>query len=324
MSDADNVNDINEAIKQLKAERDELMIKVNQRGTSGKHNEISNRIDKLNERINELIRKRTQKLRKAYTRPVIQAPPDRPAVPRSKIDTGLRSKVTKMNIKPDKTTLKMTPSWFEPDDHQEALKGIVYPPNTVERRPFDTIARYRIATDQSNNFCQQPLKFGEDSTEMLIIMLDAFAQQFGADLSFTNHDLPFDESAHRTACGVANLGSAHLLATNYVPTARFSINVNIDYDKNLACSEDAMTSFILNFSQTIARKLNIPEDYVRVFSVEKSTKTPNTTIVHFGLTGPNRKQTEQMAQDFQVKYSYCSIIVYFSVIVNFEVYSLKK
>ncbi|CAF3454304.1 unnamed protein product [Rotaria socialis] len=298
MDNLNNVNDFNKVIKQLTEERDALVIKSNNRGT-GNSNTISKRIEELNERINELIRKRNQKLRKAYTRPVIEPPTSATVVPCVKLGTELRPNITKMNIGHDKTKLKMAPSWFDADDEQEALKGIVYPSDTVDQRSFNTVARYRMATGQSNNFRQQPINVDENSTETLILMLDAFAQQFGADLSFTNGELPFDESAYRTACGVANLGSAHLLPTNNIPTAGFSVLVHLDYDKNLAKSNDTMKDFLLNFTQAIARKLNIPEDYVRVFSVEKSVETPNTTIVHFGLTSPNQKETKQMADDFQ-------------------------
>ncbi|CAF2925553.1 unnamed protein product [Rotaria sp. Silwood2] len=170
----------------MKAERDDLMFNSNQRGaTSSKAHR-----QRIDERINELIRQRNQKLQKAYTRPIIQPPTNTATVPRPKLNTQLRPDITKKNAERDKIALKMTPVWFQVDDSQAALKGIVYPPNTVEHRPFNTVARYRMITGQSNNFRQQALGVGENFTETLILMLDAFAQQFGADLSFTNDDLP--------------------------------------------------------------------------------------------------------------------------------------
>ncbi|CAF2823182.1 unnamed protein product [Rotaria sp. Silwood2] len=283
----------------MKAERDDLMFNSNQRGaTSSKAHR-----QRIDERINELIRQRNQKLQKAYTRPIIQPPTNTATVPRPKLNTQLRPDITKKNAERDKIALKMTPVWFQVDDSQAALKGIVYPPNTVEHRPFNTVARYRMITGQSNNFRQQALGVGENFTETLILMLDAFAQQFGADLSFTNDDLPFDKSAYRTICGVADLGSAHLLAANCILTARFAVIVHLDYDKNLSASDDALKDFLLNFSHETVVTLNCLEDYLRVFSIEKSKETPNSTIINFGFTSPNKNETEQIAHNFQVSYS---------------------
>ncbi|CAF1364440.1 unnamed protein product [Rotaria sp. Silwood1] len=195
----------------------------------------------------------------------------------------------------------MAPLWYEYNDPQQALKGIVYPPNAVELRPFNTIACYRMTIGQSNNFRQHPISVSENSTETLILMLDTFAQQFGADLSFTKNDVLFDRSAYRIACGVANLGNVHLLVTNYIATAKFSVMINIDYDKSLAGLDDTIKDFLLNFSERIARKLNFSEEYLRICSVEKLPETPNMMIVHFGFTTPNRKDTEQIARDFQAR-----------------------
>ncbi|CAF4230445.1 unnamed protein product [Rotaria sp. Silwood2] len=203
----------------MKAERDDLMFNSNQRGaTSSKAHR-----QRIDERINELIRQRNQKLQKAYTRPIIQPPTNTATVPRPKLNTQLRPDITKKNAERDKIALKMTPVWFQVDDSQAALKGIVYPPNTVEHRPFNTVARYRMITGQSNNFRQQALGVGENFTETLILMLDAFAQQFGADLSFTNDDLPFDKSAYRTICGTqARSGFKENAVLQYIKPAEYS------------------------------------------------------------------------------------------------------
>ncbi|CAF4808737.1 unnamed protein product [Rotaria sp. Silwood1] len=135
----------------MKAERDAMMF--SQRGTSSSK---ANR-QRIDERINELIRMRKQKLQKTYTRPVIQPPTISVAVPRPKLDTQPRSDVAQMNTERNKITLKMTPVWFETDNQQVALKGIVYPSNTTDHRPFNTVARYRIMIGQSNDFCKQAL-----------------------------------------------------------------------------------------------------------------------------------------------------------------------
>lgn len=299
MDTLETVEDFNKTIKNLKAEREELMIIINRRGVINTY-EINRRIDELDKYINKLTVKRSQKVRQAYTHPVIE-PTSNLSVPRSKISTRLRPKVDKMSISRNKITIKMTPVWFTSDDQQKALKGIVYPPNTVERRPFDTIARYRMFTDQSNNFCKQPLILSETSTETLILLLDAFAQQFGADLNFSNDNLSVEKSTYHTICGVASLSSAHLLAANYICTAKFSICVQLDYEKSFGESADGVESFVTNFSQGIIQMLNISEAYLRIYFIEKSNSKSNTTVVQFGFTSTNLKETEQIAQDFQVK-----------------------
>ncbi len=134
-----------------------------------------------------------------------------------------------------------------------------------------------------------------------MLSLEAFAQQFGGQLSFTSRDLSFESSAENSACGVPNLGSAHLLANDNIPTAKFAFYVDLDYEKQLACSTDRMQNFIINFSTAIAQVLGCKNDYVRVFSVQKSTTMPGSVEVNFGLTTPNWDETESLALKLQVE-----------------------
>jgi hypothetical protein len=219
-------------------------------------------------------------------------------------------RVSGMHIGTNATTLNMIPTWFKPDDREAALNGIVYPTNTTERDQFITMARFRTALGKSKDFTVHPLDVSEKSTETLVLSLEAFARQFGGQLSFTNRDLSFENSAESAACGVPNLGSAHLLANDSVPTANFSFNVNLDYDKELACSSDAMENFIINFSVAIAQVLGCKTDYVRVFSIEKSAGKPGTVKVNFGLTTTNQQDTESLAAKLLVRYKES---VYFGV-----------
>jgi hypothetical protein len=121
----------------------------------------------------------------------------------------------------------MTLKWFE----QEALRDIVYPPGVIDQPPFDSVARYREAIKKTNNFRKKAIQSSTDSTETLIIALDKFVQQFGGDLSFTNNEVSFNESSHRTACGIATLASVHSLATNHIPTTRFAFKIELNYEK---------------------------------------------------------------------------------------------
>lgn len=297
MTDLEGVYDVNQEIKKVKIERDELTRKSDARGAST-DNKLIKRIDKLNERISELMKERNKNLRKTYTRPVIQASTTPNLKQQAKIDNALRPKIARATVGRHETTVKMTPSWFEPDDEQAALKGIVYPPDVVEKRPYNTIARYRMLTGQTNDFSHKALLADENSTEGLILVLDAFAQQFDGELSFTNEEFPFSESARRTACGVANLGSVHLLASNSVPTARFTVPLDLDYDKDLVGSEKGIEDFILTFSRDIAQLLDCPEDYIRVFSVDK---TSGGARINFGITCPTEAETERLARKLQVR-----------------------
>jgi hypothetical protein len=217
--------------------------------------------------------------------------------------TELKPKIIQISIGKNSTKLKMAPEWFKHDDHDEALKNIVYPKGITEnqQRTFDTVARYRSAVDKpNNNFRQESLNVSEDETETLIIALDDFVQQFGGELSFTDENVEFDKVADRTACGIANLSSAHLLATDYIPTAKFSFLVDLDYQRDLARSGETMQNFILEFSNAIARVLDCSNDYVRVISIEKPSKIRRQTKVNFGLTTPEPEKTEEFVEELKV------------------------
>lgn len=219
--------------------------------------------------------------------------------------TELKPKIIQISLGKNCTTLKMAPEWFQFDDQDEALKNIVYPKGVTEneQRTFDTVARYRAATDNpKNNFRRTPLDIREQGTETLVVALGDFAQRYGGELTFTNEDIPFIEPAHRTACGIADFSSAHLLATDYISTAKFTFLVDLDYQTDLARSGELMQNFVLEFSNAIARVLDCPNDYVRVTSVEKPSKTRRQTKVNFGLTTPNSEETEQLAEDLKVNF----------------------
>jgi hypothetical protein len=223
-----------------------------------------------------------------------------------RILTELKPKIVQISIQENSTTLKMAPEWFEYHDYDEALKNIVYPKGITkqQKRTLDTVARYRAATDNSeNNFHETPLKAGENETETLISGLHYFVQQFGGDLAFTNENVTFEQAAYRTACGIANLSSAHLLATNYIRTAKFRFFIDLDYQNDLAQSNETMQNFVLNFSNAIAEVLTCPNDYVRVISLEKPKKKQKQTEINFGLTTPNPVETEQLASDLKVDLS---------------------
>ena len=217
--------------------------------------------------------------------------------------TELKPKIVCMTMGVNSTQLRMAPEWFKHDDQSESLKGIVYPDGVDknDQRQFDTIARYRAAIHKpNNNFRKAAFNPSENDTETLIMGLNDFIQQFNGEMSFTDEDLTFNEPADRAACGVADLSSSHLLASNYIPTAQFNFIVDLDYQRDLARSGDAMQDFVLNFSDAIADVLNCKKDYIRVMSVGKPGTNRHQSKVNLGLSTPDPVQTEKYANDLKV------------------------
>jgi hypothetical protein len=227
--------------------------------------------------------------------------------------TELKPKIVELHIGKNSTKLKMTPEWFKYEDQNEPLKNIVYPKGISEneQRTYNSLARYRAAIDKpNNNFRQTLMNLDEKNTETLIIALDDFVQQFGGELTFTNEEILFENSADDTACGVANLSSAHLLTNDYIPTAKFSFLVDLDYQSDLARSSETMQKFILEFSKSIAQVLGCPQDYVRVISLDKPGRTRRQTKINFGITTPDPTETEQFVQNLKVSFLILSTFSY--------------
>jgi hypothetical protein len=196
----------------------------------------------------------------------------------------------------------MVPEWFQPDDREAAIRDIVCPDDVTDKRPYEAVACYRAAIGKTNNFNRNPLDVSEKSTETLMVSLDAFAKQFGGELSFTNNDLSFENSVEHMASGIANMGSVHLLATDSLPTAVFNFKVAFDYKKDLARTPETMGNFVINFSTAVAKTIGCENDYVRILSIEKSTGTVGTSQVKLGLTIPDQNETKKLADTLQVFY----------------------
>lgn len=114
------------------------------------------------------------------------------------------------------------------------------------------------------------------------------------------------------ACGIASLGSAHLLATDSLPTALFNFKVSLDYKRDLARTPDTMENFIINLSTAIVQSLGYEKNYVRVLTVEKSSEV-GTSSVKLGLTTSDSNETKKLADTLQVNRltsQYCLIFVY--------------
>jgi hypothetical protein len=216
------------------------------------------------------------------------------------INTERKMKISEIDIGDTITTLKMTPIWFKLDDKKAALKDINYPTDGTDRNLIITIARYRTIINKSKDFCHQPLQVNKNSIETVIIGLENFVRQYGGELSFTNENLSFKNSAEHTACGVANLGSTHLLASNLILTAKFSIKIYLHYHRDIARSTATMKNFIFNFQKEITYLLHCKNDFIRIFSIEKMEHRRGMIRISFGITTPERNQTESLARHFQV------------------------
>ena len=215
---------------------------------------------------------------------------------------SVKSRIVRIQIKRNMTTVKMAPKSFHQDDYDQPLTNIIYPFGTTDHRPYQTIARYRSAIEQSNNdFRHQPLTSNIQDTETLIIALDQLAQQFDGELIFTDRNISYDDDGlSQAAYGIANLSNVHLFTSNYVPTAVFTVDVDRQYERTLASSIETMQKFILDFVRSIARVLSCKEDFVRVFSLKKSKTQRKHTRITFGLTTTHQLLTERLAQNLQV------------------------
>ena len=225
----------------------------------------------------------------------------------SRLQTSLNSngrqmKIIQIDIEDTVTTLKMVPIGFKLDDKKKALKSIIYPTDGTDRNLVNIVARYRTLINKSKNFCQEPLQIGKDSTETAILVLSAFAHQYSGELSFTDEDLSFSDPITQIVSGVVNLDNIHLLVGNFIPTAKFSIKVKLDYNRDLAQSISTLKNFILHFHKALAHLLHCKNEFIRIFSIEKVDNKCRMTQINFGLTMPDKNQTESLARHFQVNH----------------------
>ena len=189
------------------------------------------------------------------------------------------------------------------DIHSESDQiedGSIYPEGITDLHPYSIAARYRKYIGQSTNFREYPLVVAEDSIETLMIGLDNFANQHDCMLLFSDKEQQYDQSIYRAACGVADLGSIHLLANDFILTANFQFEIDLSYHDDIANSEDGIRQFVFNFCDSIAKVLSCESNVVRIFSISQVDDEPHQSEVIFGLTTIDRKITELLAHKLQV------------------------
>ncbi|UJR17464.1 hypothetical protein I4U23_004359 [Adineta vaga] len=173
---------------------------------------------------------------------------------------------------------------------------IVYPAGVKDHHPYKIVAQYRRLLGKSTDFNAEPLCIGEDETETTILGLSNFAGQHGCDLIFTDEEHRFDNSMYRAACGVADLGSIHLLATDAVQTATFCFVMDFDFNNEFEESTERVESFVTDFCQAIATILVCDANNIRMFSISKMDKDKKKSEVKFGVTTAEVSKTEQLAE----------------------------
>jgi hypothetical protein len=130
--------------------------------------------------------------------------------------------------------------------------------------------------------------------------LNSFAEKHGCELMFTDEDHRFDNSIYRAACGIADLGSIHLLATDAVQTASFCFVMDFDFNSEFQQSTEKVQTFVTNFCQAIATVLSCDTNNIRVFSISKMEKEKKKSEVKFGVTSSEATKTEQLAETLKV------------------------
>ncbi|UJR32733.1 hypothetical protein I4U23_020192 [Adineta vaga] len=277
--------------------------------------ERSIRIENLRIRINKLTLMRHDELMRIYshvkTSRIILTPPSTPVsserplslvIVTQPVSSHFSFKIENIVSEPDCILIDMVPTSCDThvDSDQIDDDSIIYPEGVTDLHPYQIVAHYRKVAGKSTNFREYPLIAAEDSNETLILGLDNFARQHDCTLIFSDQDQQFDQSIYRAACGIADLGSIHLLANDSLLTANFQFELDLDYNQDIAKSADSIQQFVIDFCNAIAQVLSCDNDIVRIFSIKKIADQPGKSDVNFGLTTPELKRTEQLAHDLQI------------------------
>ena len=305
MDDLDKIYQFNESIKQLRNEMLRLVGYHSERFFDGDPVVVI-QLEAIRSKYNEITREKNKYIRNAYAGSIVRTN-EQPV----HLCTPSKMKITAILIGKDSTKLTMAPDWFKPDNEKKVLRTIRYPKKGSNKHQCNTIARFRTVKTEStnsNNFNNNPIHVEQQATETLILALDAFVNQFNGTLSFTTEDLSFVNSAERAACGVADLGSTHLLVNENISSAQFTLAITISYD-DLAKSEETMGQFTSAFANAIAADLGCENNYVRVTGIKKSTKGKGKADVNLVLTTPDKTKTKELADTFKVRISYSTYFI---------------
>ncbi|CAF0929838.1 unnamed protein product [Adineta ricciae] len=196
------------------------------------------------------------------------------------------------------TKIRMDPLWFPQQSEPNNLSDFIYHSGITSTQTHQNVALFQTITNRKSFFDGKTVRV-KDKLDELIIALSEFAGEYDGNLSFTQNELPYKDT-YCAACGVGDLGTTHLLATDYISTARFSFHTELSYDDDLTKSAATMKSFVLTFVTSVAEVLGLERnEYIRVLSVVKDEEDGGKANVNLGVTTPDRKKTERLAQRLQ-------------------------
>lgn len=193
-------------------------------------------------------------------------------------------------------SVSVIPAWLS--DKKPDL-NVVYPThlstdNKEALFVFDTLAKYRSVKNNQKtiNFRTDPFIPNAKDHETLIVILGLFARSLGMQVSIADTPFSYEESAHRCACGVADLANLFWLNdrnNSTIITAKFTFILDMDFDM-VTANEKNISDFVLSFIEDVATILDCSFEYVRVFGLIKGSLE-----VTFGLTTPDRQHTTNLA-----------------------------
>lgn len=319
----------NRNISRTKERIFDILCKETSRGVA-LDRERSMRLENVRSRMTRLTLKRNDELMRIYSDPAAiqalrQASPKRPKSSRSQSNLRLKpikARLTRFDLRPPSPFPQVRVSNITFNDNQIQINmnipltningddksdskatnddDIIYPDGVFDHRPYQTVANYRRTKNESVDFKTYPLKVGVDQTETAIIGLDNFAQNHHCELIFTTQEHRFDNSIYRAACGVADLGSIHLLAMDAMQTATFTVVMNFDINDEFHQSEKEVETFVMNFCEAVASVVGCEKNHVRLFSISKMEKEMKKSELKFGITTPELKKTEKYADQLKV------------------------
>lgn len=205
--------------------------------------------------------------------------------------------VTVTETSRDATRLEVTPVWFESVDTVPATE-INLPPsynqNSRDVQTYDCLARFRKMNNTAAkvDFVAKPFVPAAEDTETMVVVMNELIQQLGASLTFTTKEFNYEDSAYRTACGIADMGSIHSLIASgeSVQAANFKLHMNLNYEE-VVSNPGSIKNFTVHLTNDISKVLDCKPEYIRVLSIERT----NAIEVKIYLTTPDPNETKRLA-----------------------------
>lgn len=280
------INNLEGKLKILKCENVQNNIETNKR-TISKINKIESRLIKLKGIQNDYIYNVYSNVNHR---------------PKSRLNLfDINFKINEIFIEDNITNIKLTPKSFKCIDKNKLLKDIIYPNDGTDRNLINLISIYRSFINKSNDFSHQPIEISEDSIETLIILFKNLIDQYNGEIIINNELISYSDTFDYILYGISNLSNIHLITSNIIKTAIFSIKFNLNYDKDLTQSYLIIKNFIFDLIKSISNILQCKYDFIRIFSIEKISNKHQLIKINFGITTPDQSQTEYLARHFQVK-----------------------